>query len=372
MGLIPLVTQSAFRQQKEENQMRNWLLLTFFYVIYPFDKMQASCKFSTLSGNKPLAVAHRGASGYRPEHTLAAYQMAMDLGADFIEPDLVITKDGHLIARHEPNIIDTTDVRSRPEFAKRLTKKLVDGESTEGYFAEDFTLAEIKTLRAVQSFPFRDSSYNGIFEIPTFDEIIALVLDYEKMSGRKVGIFPETKHPTYFRKMGKPLEEKLLEALVKHKFTDPKRVFIQSFEVENLQKTLPALMKEKSLKFPLVQLLSAATHQPYDFKLAGDARTYGQLMQKSVLKNFVASYASGIGPWKDSVLAKGKATELVADAHAAGLLVIPYTFRNEERFRATGYRSVLDELKAMTALGVDGFFADSVDVVDVAVKEFCK
>lgn len=355
---------------------------------------KADCRFPTLKGSKPLAIAHRGASGYRPEHTLAAYQMAMDLGADFIEPDLVSTKDGHLIARHEPNIIDTTDVKSRAEFASRRKTKKVDGEASEGFFAEDFTLTEIKTLRAVQSHSYRDHSYDGLFEIPTFDEIIELVSAHEKRTGRKVGIYPETKHPSYFRAQGLPLEEKLLDTLIAHKFTDPERVFIQSFEVSNLRDTLTTLMKAKAVRFPLLQLYGDFKSIPYDFMIAGQKQTYGELAKKEALKSIVALYASGIGPWKDSFILKEKinATQdidgngqaearqrlqksilpLVADAHAAKLQVHPYTLRNEERFGTVGYSSVIEEMKSLIALGVDGIFSDYPDSIAVALDSYCE
>lgn len=344
---------------------------------------------STLHGQKPLVIGHRGASAYRPEHTLAAYQLAMEMGADFIEPDLVISKDGFLIVRHEPNIVQTTDVASRPAFADRRRSKLVDGRSEEGYFAEDFTLAEIKTLRTVQSLPDRDQSFNGQFPIPTFAEVIELVKAYEAKTGRKVGIYPETKHPSYFRSQGLPLEEKLIETLIAQGFTDPQRIFIQSFEVGNLKDVLAPALKARGLAFPLVQLMGSFTAQPYDFQLAGRKETYGDLAKAENLKNFVASYARGIGPWKGSFILRSKveavdlngdgqaeATEsltgevlpLIADAHAAGLLVHPYTLRSEERYQAVQYKEALDEYRSLIELGVDGFFTDFPDTGVAALK----
>lgn len=344
--------------------------------------LATGCEAQTLEGQKPLIIGHRGASTYRPEHTLAAYQLAMEMGADFVEPDLVITKDGVLIARHEPNLIDTTDVKDRPNFASRKKVKTVDGTPEEGFFAEDFTLAEIKELRARQSRPYRDQSFNGSFEIPTLSEVIQLVKAYEKKSGRRVGLYIETKHPSYFREQGLPLESQMIRELKAQRFTDPARVFIQSFEVANLKDILPPLMREAGVRFPLVQLLGESQEQPYDYKVAGRTETYADLMKPEALKNFVASYAAGIGPWKSSFVLRapseamdlngdgkkeaseklsGRVLPLVADAHRAGLLVHPYTFRDEEQFLALGYQSPEDEYRAFRCLGVDGFFTDSPD-----------
>ncbi|MBC7658081.1 MAG: glycerophosphodiester phosphodiesterase [Chitinophagaceae bacterium] len=373
----------------------NKFVFLLFIALLPSGILSASsCKFKTLSGEKPLVIGHRGAAGYRPEHTIASYQMAMYIGADFIEPDLVSTKDGTLIARHEPNIIDTTNVKSHPEFANRRRTKIVDGAPMSGFFTEDFTLAEIKTLRAVQSHAYRDFTYNDQFPIPTFDEIIMAVEAYEKKSGRKVGIYPETKHPTYFRSLGLPLEDKLIDTLVAHKFTDPKRVFIQSFEVDSLKRVVAGAMKRKGIKLPLIQLYDEFRLQPYDFVLSKDPRTFGDLAQKNILKNFVATYAAGIGVWKDSFIEKeainpkadlngdgiadapekltGKVLPLIADAHAAHLLVHPYTMRNEERYLALGYHTVLDELHQLIELGSDGIFSDFPDSVRFAVDTYCK
>lgn len=184
----------------------------------------------------PIVIGHRGASGHRPEHTLAAYKLAIEMGADFIEPDLVSTKDGVLITRHEPNIINTTNVASIAKFAERKTTRSVDGKEEEGFFANDFTLAEIKELRAVQPQPFRDQSFNGQFEIPTLAEVLALVKQVEAETGRQVGIYPETKHPTYFDELNLSLEAPLIQTLLDNDFTDPNRVYIQSFEVTNLKR----------------------------------------------------------------------------------------------------------------------------------------
>jgi glycerophosphoryl diester phosphodiesterase len=360
-------------------------------------------KLNTLSGKPPLVIGHRGASGDRPEHTLGSYKLAIERGADFIEPDLVVTKDGVLIARHEPNLINTTDVADRPEFANRRTTKTVDGYAEEGFFAEDFTLAEIKTLRAKMQQSFRTTVFNGIYEIPTLDEIIDLVKQTEKETGRKIGIYPETKHPTYFASVGKylngtsinvNLSQKLVDTLVKNNFTDPNRVFIQSFEVSNLKELKNTIMPAAKINIPLVQLLDAydvnldgslIEIQPYDFVVKGDARTYADLRTPQGLKE-IATYASGIGPWKRMIVSvkgvdangDGKAddvnrdgavndadttslppTSLISDAHALGLQVHPYTFRNEGRYLASDYNGdPAQEYRQFINLGVDAYFTD--------------
>lgn len=351
-------------------------------------------KLNTLNGQAPLVIGHRGASGNLPEHTLEAYKLAIDLGADFIEPDLVSTKDGVLIARHEPVLGGTTDVASRPEFANRKRSSVIDGVLYENeFFASDFTLAEIKTLRAVMPQGFRTQAFNGVFQIPTLEEVINLVKQVEKDTGKKIGIYPETKHPTYHDQLGLSLEEPLLATLDKTGFTDPKRVFIQSFEVSNL--------KELNTKtnLPLVQLLDAFDvdyttgkllyqdeyARPYDFTVSGDSRTYGDLQTPQGLAE-IATYADGIGPWKRMIVSvknvdannDGKPddlngdgvindadrvtlapTSLVQDAHALGLQVHPYTFRNEGRFLASDYQgNPAKEFEQFINLGVDAFFTD--------------
>lgn len=342
-------------------------------------------RLRTLKGQAPIVIAHRGASGERPEHTLAAYQLAIDQGADFIEPDLVATKDGVLIARHEPNITNTTDVANHPEFVDRRTQKTIDGVEQAGFFASDFTLAEIKTLRAVMPQSFRSQAFNGQFDIPTLEEIIQLVQQEENRTGRKIGIYPETKHPTYHDSLGLSLEEKLINVLVNTKFTDPSRVFIQSFEVRNLKELKASIMPRAGIELPLIQLLGAkGSHsdgtlqetQPYDFVMSGDRRTYADLRTPEGLKE-IATYATGIGPWKrmifpakvesdntnrnlkDSDLTTLSPTTLVQDAHAAGLQVHPYTFRNEAHFLAADYEGTPErEYDQFLQLGVDGFFTD--------------
>ena len=363
-------------------------------------------KFNTLNGQTPIVIGHRGSSGELPEHTLAAYKLAIDRGADFIEPDLVVTKDGVLIARHEPDITGTTNVSTRPEFANRKTTKMIDGVATTGWFAEDFTLAEIKTLRAVERLAFRSQTANGLYEIPTLDEIVALVKETEKSTGQKIGIYPETKHPTYFDEKGYNTSQLLIDTLVKNKFTDPDRVYIQSFEVGNLKALHSTIMPKAGVDIPLIQLLDAddvrndgslIEIQPYDFLKNGTNLTYGDLRTPSGLKE-IATYADGIGPWKrmivsvktvdkngdgkpDDLNADGvindadrvtlSPTNLVQDAHAAGLLVHPYTFRNEPRYLASDYSGNPElELRQFIQIGVDGFFGDFPGTGDLVRDQF--
>jgi glycerophosphoryl diester phosphodiesterase len=320
----------------------------------------------------PLVIGHRGASGYRPEHTLASYELAARLGADYIEPDLVTTSDGVLVARHEPEISGTTDVAAHPEFASRRTTKTLDGVAVTGWFTEDFTLAELRTLRAVERLPAlrqRNTIYNGRELIPTFQEVIDLANRMSHELHREIGIYPETKHPTYFRALGLPLEPELVATLNRNGLNTPSAaVFVQSFEVSNLR----ALHDQ--LRVPLVQLFSA-TGAPYDFIVAGDPRTYADLATPDGLR-FVASYASGIGPDKNMIVPRDAngflqtPTTLVADAHAAGLVVHPYTFRNENNFLPADFRTDADpshygnafgEYAIFFQLGIDGLFSDNSD-----------
>lgn len=352
--------------------------------------------YPTLSGKAPLVIAHRGASGYLPEHTLEAYARAVELGADYIEPDLVSTKDGVLIARHEPNLKDSTDVASRPEFAERKKKWLVDGVEEEGWFAPDFTLAEIKTLRAVQQRADRPQEFNGQFSIPTFEEILVLREKLSKQAGREVGIYPETKHPSWHAAQQLALEPALLASLKKHGLNRKNApVFIQSFETANLK----ALRKQTPVK--LVFLLDGndvtvdgkmEAGRPYDFVLSGDTRTFADLTKPAALKE-IRRFADGIGPWKPYIMASegmadkktGLAADvngdkvvdmqdrtllepgsLVRDAHKAGLFVHAYTFRNEPKYLAANFMNdPQEEYKAYYALGVDGVFSD---FADTAVK----
>ena len=341
----------------------------------------ASWNLQAAQAEGPLVIGHRGASGYRPEHTLASYELAIALGADFIEPDLVSTSDHVLVARHENEISGTTDVAGRPEFAARRTTKVIDGVSITGWFTEDFTLAELKTLRAVERIPTvrqRSTVYNGLFEVPTFQEVIDLARRISR-GRRTIGIYPETKHPTYFQSIGLPLEEPLAQALQLNGLSNQNAaVFVQSFEVTNLRK-LSGLTRA-----PLVQLFGAANARPYDFVVAGDPRTYAALATPAGLKE-IRAYASGIGPSKDYVIprdATGRSlppTALVANAHAAGLLVHPYTFRNENQFLplelrvgsdANAYGKPIDEYLMFYAAGVDGLFSDNSDTAVLARSLF--
>jgi glycerophosphoryl diester phosphodiesterase len=321
----------------------------------------------------PLVIGHRGASGYRPEHTLASYELAARQGADYIEPDLVVTKDGVLVARHEPEISTTTDVAQHPEFAARKTTKPLDGVPTTGWFTEDFTLAELKTLRAKERIPDlrpQNAAFDGKFEIPTFQEVIDLRKRLSRELHREIGIYPETKHPTYFRTQGLPLEERLVRALRRNGLDNKHApVFVQSFEVGNLQ----AL--DHVLHVPLVQLFAAKTARPYDFVVSGDLRTYADLATPAGLA-YVAGYADGAGPSKDYIVprdATGRSlppTTFVDDAHRAGLVVHPYTFRAENTFlplelrssaNPAEYGNLAAEVRQFFDLGVDGLFSDNPD-----------
>jgi glycerophosphoryl diester phosphodiesterase len=321
----------------------------------------------------PLVIAHRGASGYRPEHTLASYELGARMGADYVEPDLVSTKDGVLVARHENEISATTDVASHPEFAARRTTKVIDGVSLTGWFTEDFTLAELKTLRAKERIPEvrqRNTIYDGRFEVPTFQEVIDLTRRLSRELGREIGIYPETKHPSYFRSIGLSLEGPLVR-LLRRNGLDRKRskVFVQSFETANLK----ALDRE--LDVPLVQLLGAPATQPFDLVLSGDPRTYADLATPEGLRG-VARYADGVGPSKDYIVPRDASgaslepTSFVRDAHRAGLVVHPYTFRNENQFLPlelrlgadpNAYGNAIAEYEQFYGLGVDGLFSDNPD-----------
>ncbi len=322
----------------------------------------------------PLVIGHRGASGYRPEHTLASYRLAIQLGADFIEPDLVSTADGVLVARHENQIGGTTDVADHPEFADRRTTKLIDGQPLTGWFTEDFTLAEIKTLRTKERLPSvrpANTRYDGRYQIPTLDEVLDLAREQSRSTGRRIGVYPETKHPTYFDSIGLSLEEPLLRELRRHHLDrKSSKVIIQSFETANL--------KELNRRTPvfLAQLVDAAG-APYDLVAAGDPRTYADLVTTTGLRA-VARYADGVGANKDLVLPRDAVTgatsepsRLVVDAHREGLRVHIFTLRAENQFMATNFRRGSDpnatgdlyaEVLAFLEAGVDGMFSDNPDV----------
>jgi glycerophosphoryl diester phosphodiesterase len=318
---------------------------------------------------KPLVIGHRGASGYRPEHTLEAYRLAAEQGADYIEPDLVTTKDGVLVARHEPEIGGTTNVADHPEFASRRTTKVIDGVTFEGWFTEDFTLRELKTLRAKERIPAlrpANTAYDGKFEVPTFQEVLDLRERLSRKLRRPLGVYPETKHPTYFRSLGLPLEPALVRTLERNRLNRRGApVFVQSFETGNL------IALDRRLDVPLVQLLGAPGTKP-----VGDTRTYAELATPAGLRG-IARYAEGVGPSKDYIVPRnangssGTPTRFVDDAHAARLKVHPYTFRRENSFLPLELRSSADpagigdlraELRQFFALGVDGVFTDNPDI----------
>jgi glycerophosphoryl diester phosphodiesterase len=354
----------------------------------------------TLDGKPPLVTGHRGAPGYLPEHTIEGYKLAIEMGADFIEPDLVITKDGVLIVRHEPFLSGTTNVADHPEFADRKVKRNLDGIEVEDWFASDFTLAEIKTLRAKQAMADRDQSHNGQYTIPTFQEVIDLAKAESAARGRMIGIYPETKHPTYHAKLGMPLEDKLLNALKAAGWTEKTSpVIIQSFEVGNLKylhgKTnvrLVQLVDADGLDKDGNITLAVPSAQPYDFVVAGDKRTFKDLVTKAGLAE-IKTYADGVSPWKpyiqpskqidanndgqpDDLNGDGKMderdrvliepTSVVKDAHEAGLFVHTWTFRSEPYRLASDYKNdPMAEYKVFYDLGIDGLFSD---FADVAVK----
>lgn len=339
--------------------------------------------FQTLSGEAPLVIGHRGASGERPEHTLASYQLAIEQGADFIEPDLVLTQDGVMIARHEPMLGGTTDVAAK--FPARKTKKMVDGVETEDWFASDFTLAEIKTLRAIQARSGRSKAYDGQFQIPTLDEVIALAKEQSSKTGRTIGIYPEVKHSTFHAALfgANRFEDKLVSTLhAAYGNTGKAPVFIQSFEVSNLQylnsKTdikLVQLIDAEDVKDDGSMSLVAPYHKPYDFVVKGDSRSFGDLVKPAGL-DFIKTYADAVGPWKpylvktvnDGVERSGDSsltlndrrvdgsTGVIENAHARGLLVHTWTFRNDAS--GYGFKDPKAEMEYYMKLGVDGVFTD--------------
>ena len=348
----------------------------------------------------PLVIGHRGAAGYLPDHTLEGYELAIKLGADYIEPDLVATKDGRLIARHEPNITSTTDVASHPEFASRETTKVVDGVAETGWFASDFTLKEIKTLRAIQPLAERPQQFNGRFKIPTLEEVIDLAKRWSKKLDRQIGVYPETKHPTYHAGLGLPLEQRLVKVLRREGWNNRRApVFIQSFEQSNL-KLLNTLTDVR-----LVQLVDANDvapdgtityappfDRPYDWTVSGNpvlqSRTFGFFTTDAGLEE-ISKYADGIGPWKpyivssraialnpdgsvadangDGVVDERDRTllppgDLVERAHEHGLLIHTWTFRNEQRRLASDFGgNPVNEYLLFYRLGVDGLFSDFPD-----------
>ena len=371
---------------------RAWILTLLSIVaigalIAPIaDAQRGKRKHKPLRENSPLVIGHRGASGFVPEHTLQSYRLAIKLGADYIEPDLVATQDGVLIARHEPllgtpgtGVGDSTDVEDHPEFASRLSTKTLDGVPTEGWWASDFTLAEIKTLGARQTRAGRPTEFNGKFKIPTLQEIIRLVKNQSRRRGRKIGIYPETKHPTFHKDLGLPLEGRLVSVLKKNGLNRrTARVFIQSFEQSNL-KQLNGMTPVR-----LVQLVDANDtdangnptyappfDRPYDWTVSGDpvlqARTFGFFATNEGLDE-IKTYADGIGPWKVYIIPTTGGgggdvkppTDLIQRAHARGLLVHTWTFRDDAF--PTGYPGgPVEEYLAFYRLGIDGVFSDFPD-----------
>jgi glycerophosphoryl diester phosphodiesterase len=328
-----------------------------------------------------LVIGHRGAAGYRPEHTLASYELAARMGADYIEPDVVSTRDGVLVTRHENEISGTTDVAEHPEFADRRTTKVIDGVELTGWFTEDFTLAELRTLRAVERLPDvreENTLYDGLYPVPTLDEVLELREELSRELHREVGVYIETKHPTYFDSIDLSLEEPLVADLDEARLDRRDApVFLQSFETANLREL------DGVVDVPLVQLLSA-TGAPADLVAAGDPRTYADLSTAEGLAE-VGEYADGVGPDKTQVIpleadgTLGEPTSFVADAHAADLLVHPYTFRNENTFLPAelregaapdDYGRAIDEQLAFWATGIDGLFTDNPDTGIVSRELF--
>jgi glycerophosphoryl diester phosphodiesterase len=360
----------------------------------------------TLDGKPPLVAAHRGASGYLPEETLEAYVRAIELGADFIELDLISTKDGVLIARHDPNLAISTDVAQHPEFAARKRTTKVDGEEQSGWFSNDFTLAEIKTLGAISTDAQRPQEFNGKFKVPTFAEVIALAKRKSQETGRAIGIYPETKNPSYFRLLGLPLEDKMLTLLDQAGWRERDApVLLQSFEPGSLK-----YMRSKGSKLRMVQLIDGdsvdlksgavtfgvPSDRPYDWTLAGDKRNFDAMVTPAGLAE-IKTYADGIGPWKRYIVSiKGKVgadgkvqdvngkindadattlapTTLIADAHRAGLFVHAFTFRNESRRLAADYNGdPRREYLQFYALGLDGLFTDFTDTALAARADYLR
>jgi len=367
-----------------------------------------TARLATLDGKPPLVAAHRGASGYLPEETIEAYVKAIELGADYIELDLVSTKDGALVARHDPNLGISTDVATRPEFAARKRTVSVDGEVQTGWFSNDFTLAEIKTLGAISTDAERPQEFNGRFKIPTLQEVIALARRKSQETGRTIGIYPETKNPSYFKLLGLPLEDKLLAALAEAGWSSRSApVILQSFEPGSLK-----YMRSKGSTLRMVQLIDGdsvdlktgavtfgvPSDRPYDWTLAGDKRNFDAMVTPAGLAE-IKTYADGIGPWKRYIVsvkgtvgADGKVQDLngdgkvndadavttapstlIADAHKAGLFVHAFTFRNEKRRLAGSYRGdPKQEYLQFYELGLDGLFTDFTDTALAARAEYLK
>jgi len=342
---------------------------------------------------KILVVGHRGASALRPEHTLASYQKAIDDGADFIEPDLVSTKDGVLVTRHENEISGTTNVSTLSQFADRKTTKNIDGKDLTGWFTEDFTLSELQQLKARERIPeFRPANiaYNDLYPVPTLEQVIELAEANYKKTGKIIGLYIETKHPTYFKNQKLAMEDTLLKTLAKYKYTrEIAPVYLQSFEVQNLIDLKNELDLHKTIKHAqIIQLYDAKTAQPADFVESGETKTYADLATAQGLKD-VAKYANGVGPSKGYILnfndnGSVQTTSFITDAHTAGLKVHPYTFRPENNYLPTPLKcsqdkpaercpsGALKEFEAYFKAGVDGVFTDDPALGREAVINFEK
>ncbi|KAM3966736.1 uncharacterized protein ACR2FA_012282 [Aphomia sociella] len=352
-----------------------WTSLAFVSIIACTAQADVNSTTSTADICNPLVIAHRGASGYVPEHTLGAYALAVSMGADYIEPDVVITKDGHLIARHDNELGLTTDVSTHSEFASRYRNQSVDGLQIWGWFTEDFTLAELKTLQAIERIPNErpgNARMDGAFDVPTLQEIIDLAKSMQGIYCREIGIYPEIKHSTHFKQIGLPMEKILVDLFHKNGYRGKSApVYIQSFEVSNLKE-----MKNMT-ELRLLQLYGSPLQRPFDQAQLGTNLTYGQMATLQGLRD-VATYAYAVGPEKNYIIPRtllnnlGNATNFVANAHAAGLKVHPYTFRSENSFLPAEFRSndtsqgaignSRGEINAFIAAGIDGLFSDQPDV----------
>ncbi|XP_039745268.1 glycerophosphodiester phosphodiesterase GDPD6-like [Pararge aegeria] len=366
---------------------RVFLVLTCVCFLVNVAKVLATQQTSELNRRgaddcKPAVVAHRGASGYVSEHTLGSYALAITMGADYVEPDLVITKDGHLIARHENELGVSTDIAQRPEFASRRRTQRVSGSLVNGWFSEDFTLAEIKILRSTEPMPITrraNTRMDRSLDVPTFQEIINLVKALEKVENRSIGVYPELKYSSHFQRLGLPMEQKVVDIFHRNGYIGRNApAFIQSFEVSNLKEL------KNITEIRLVQLFDAKSKVPFDQSELGNNLTYGQMATPTGLAD-VASYASAVGPAKSYIIPRdafnnlGQPTSFVSDAHAVGLQVTPWTFRAENLFLPREFQignniydfgDLENEIKAFIDAGIDGFFVDQPDIL-VRVRGPC-
>ncbi|RVE50562.1 hypothetical protein evm_004789 [Chilo suppressalis] len=357
-----------------------WRLLMFIFVLITHYADATTLQLMSADECSPLVIAHRGASGYVPEHTLGAYALAVTMGADYIEPDIVMTKDGYIIARHDNQLDLTTDVATRLEFASRYRTQIVDGTNVSGWFTEDFTLAEVKTLRAIERIPAMrpgNARMDLAFEVPTLEEIIDLAKSMRTISCREVGIYPEIKHPSHFQRLGLAMEKPLVDLLHSNGYVRRDApVYIQSFEISNLKelKTMTDLR--------LLQLLGSS--RPYDQVLQGTNVSYSTMATLEGLGE-IAKYAYAVGPEKAYIIPRtanntlSRPTAFVQNAHAVGLKVHPWTFRSENSFLPAEFRSsgashdlgdAAGEIKAFLAAEIDGLFADHPDVL-VKIRKPC-